>query len=163
MGEGLRFFTIITQNTRANNPSLVDIVKVPDQHSPETPMHPYSGALLHAPRNRGYAVHHHPPNAPLQPDGLQEARLSDYITHPGGGCRLAYKKHTSWTPLVSPLNLPRNCRSATTCAVELTFFNGTKAAIISYYLPQMVEANSITCDAMSQLPHSLPHSLIILG
>ncbi len=56
-----------------------------------------------------------------------------------------------------------NCPSATICALELTLLNGTKEAIISCYLPQKVEAHSATCDAVSQLPHILPHSLIILG
>jgi hypothetical protein len=76
---------------------------------------------------------------------------------------LAYKKHTSWTPLVSPLTLSQKCPSATICAVELTLHNSSKVAIISWYLPQTVEAQSNTCDALSQLPHTLPHSLIILG
>ena len=68
-----------------------------DAHSPdfllltETPMHPHSGALLHALRNRGYKVHHHQVNAPFHPDGLPEARLPAHLTHPGGGAWLAYK------------------------------------------------------------------------
>ena len=70
---------------------MVEIVTMMDQHSPaflfrtETPMHPHSGALIHALRNRGYRIHLHPSNVPFQPDGLPEARLSDHITHPGGG------------------------------------------------------------------------------
>jgi len=110
--ESLKFLTINTPKAGANNPSLVDIVTMLDQHSPdflfltEIPMHIHSGPLLHTLRNRGYRVHHHPSNAPFQPDGLPEARFPDHITHPGGGCRLAYKKHTSWTTLEAPLNLP---------------------------------------------------------
>jgi hypothetical protein len=76
---------------------------------------------------------------------------------------LAYKKHTSWTPLVSPLTLPQTCLSATICAVELRLPNTTKVAIISCYLPQTLEAHAITCNALSQLSHTVPHSLIILG
>jgi hypothetical protein len=77
---------------------------------------------------------------------------------------LAYKKHTSWTPLVSPLTLPHTCHSATICAVGLTMDNDTKAAIIySCYLPQAVEVHSLTCAALVQLPHTHPHFLIILG
>ncbi len=115
-----------------------------DQHSPdlffltETPMHPHSGALIHALRNRGYKVHHHPSNAPFQPDGLLEARLLDHITHLGGGCWLAYKKHTSWTPPVSLLTLPQTYPSATTYAVKLILLNGSKTAILSCYLPHTI-------------------------
>ena len=64
--EGLKFLTINTQKAGANIPSLVDIVTMMDQHSTdflflvETPMHSYSGALLHALRNRGYKIQHHP-------------------------------------------------------------------------------------------------------
>jgi hypothetical protein len=140
-----------------------------DQHSPdfplltETPTHPHSGAPIHALRDRGYRIHHHPSNAPFQQDGLPEARLPDHSTHPGGGCWLAYKKHASWTPLLSPLTLPHTCLIAPTCVVELTLLNGTKAAIILCNLPHAIEAHAITCDALSQLPHTLMHSLIILG
>ncbi len=126
-------------------------------------MHPHSGALLHVLRNMEYRVHHHPANAPFYPEGLPEARLPVQITHPGGGCWLAYKKHASWTPLVSPLTLPQNCPRATTCAVELTLLDGSKAAIISCYLPQTTEAHAVTCEAQSQLPRTLPHSIIIMG
>ena len=56
-------------------------------------MHPHSRALLHALRNRGYMIHHHPYNAMFQSEGLPEARLPDHITHSVGGCWLAYKKH----------------------------------------------------------------------
>ena len=88
----LKFLTINVHKTGANSPSLVDIITMLDQHSPdflfltETPMHPHCGTLLHTPRNWGYTTHHHPTNAPLQPDGLPEARLPNQITHPCGGC-----------------------------------------------------------------------------
>ena len=62
-----------------------------------------------------------------------------------------------------PLTIPHNCPSATIRAVELILFNGTKAAIISCYRPQTVEAHSHTCVALAQLPHTFPHPLIILG
>ena len=88
-------------------------------------MHPHSWPLIHALRNRDYIIYHHLSNSPFQPDGLPEARLPDHITHSGGGCWLAYKKHTSWTPLVSPLTLPQTSPSARTCAVELTLLNGS--------------------------------------
>ena len=65
--------------------------------------------------------------------------------------------------MVSPLTLPQTYPSATSCAVELTLLNGAKAAIVSCDLPQTLKAHAITCDALSQLPHTLPHSLIILG
>jgi len=64
---------------------------------------------------------------------------------------------------VSPLILPHNCPCATTCAVELTLPNGVEAAIVSCYLSQTLEAHVITFDALSQLPQTLPHSLVILG
>jgi hypothetical protein len=124
-------------------------------------MHPYSGALLHVLRNREYRVHHHPANAPFHPDNLPEARLPAQITHPGGGCWLAYKKHVSWTLLLSPMTLPQNCPRATTCAVELTLLDGSKAAIISCYLAQTTEAHADTCETLSKLPRTLPHSLIV--
>ena len=147
---------------------MVDVITMLDKKSPdfllltETPLPPppHSGALLQALRNRGYKVHHHPSNAPFQPDGLPEARLPDHITNLGGGCWLAYKKHTSWTTSVSPLILPIDCPGDN---VELTLFDGTKAAIISCYLPPTVEAHSNTCATLAQLPHTLPHPLIILG
>ena len=165
----LRFLTINAKKAGANSPSLVDVITMLEQNSSdfllltETPLSPHRGALLQSLRNRGYGVHHHPSNAPFQPDGLPEARLSDHIIHPGGGCWLAYKKHTSWTTLVCPLTLPINCPRATTYVVELTLVYGTKAAIISCYLPQPVEAHSNTCAILAQLPHTLSHPLIILG
>ena len=61
----------------------------------EIPMHPHSRTLLHTLRNRVYKAHHHPSNAPGQPDGLPEARLPNHLTHPSGGCWLARKKKTS--------------------------------------------------------------------
>ncbi len=64
---------------------------------------------------------------------------------------------------MSPLKLPQNCPRATTCAVELTLLDGSKAAIISCYLPQTTEAHAATCEALSQLPRTLPHSIIIMG
>jgi len=108
-------------------------------------------------------IHHTPANVPFQPEGLPEARLPEHIVHSGGGSWLAYKKHTSWAPLVSPLTLLHTCHSAKICSVELTLDNCTKATIISCYLSQTVEAHSLTCAALTQLPHTLPHSLIILG
>jgi hypothetical protein len=122
MAVELRFLTINVQKAGANNPSLVDIITMMDQHSPDflfltkTPLAPHSGALRQALRNRGYRIHHTPVNALFQPESLPEARLPEHIVHPGGGCWLAYKKHTSWTPLVSPLTLPHTCHSATICA-----------------------------------------------
>jgi hypothetical protein len=65
--------------------------------------------------------------------------------------------------LVSPLTLPHTCHSATICAVELTLGSGTNAAIISCYLPQTVDAHSLICAALAQLPHTLPHFLVIMG
>ncbi len=64
---------------------------------------------------------------------------------------------------MSPLTLPQNCLSATTCAVEFTLLNGTKAGIISCYLSQTTEARAVACGALSQLAHTLPHPLVILG
>jgi hypothetical protein len=64
---------------------------------------------------------------------------------------------------MSPLTLPHTCHIAPICAIELSLDNGTKAAIISCYLSQTVEAHSLTCAALAQLPHTLTHSLIILG
>jgi hypothetical protein len=62
-----------------------------DQHSPdflfltETPMHPHSGALIHALRNHDYIIYYHMSNAPFQLDDHPEARLPDHMTHLGGG------------------------------------------------------------------------------
>jgi len=97
----LKFLTINVQKAGINNPSLVNIITMLNQHFPdlllltETPLPPHSGALLHALRNRGYRIHHTPVNAPFQPEGLPEARLPEHIVHSGGGSWLAYKKHTS--------------------------------------------------------------------
>ena len=124
-GERLSFLTINTQKTGFNSPSLTDLVSLVYTHSPdfllltETPMHPHSGALLHALCNREYKIHHHTVNAPFHPDGLPEARLPASLTHPGGGAWLAYKKHASWAPMVTLRTLPLSCPRATTCAVEL--------------------------------------------
>jgi len=118
-----KFLTIKAQKAGASSPSLVDIITMMDHHPPgflfltEITMHPHSGTLPNALRIQGYKTHHHPSNAPSLPDYLPEARLPNHITHPGGGCWLAYKKITSWSPLVSPLTLSQNCPSATTCAV----------------------------------------------
>ena len=112
-GDGLKFLTINVQKAEANNPSLVDIVTILVRHSPdflfltETPMHPHNGALIHALRDRDYIIHHHLSNVWFKPDDLPEARLPDHMIRSDGGCWLAYKKHTSWTPMVSPLTLPR--------------------------------------------------------
>ncbi len=125
-------------------------------------MYPHSGALLHVLRNREYGVHHHPSQAPFHPEGLSEARLPAHITQTGGGCWLAYKKHAPWTPLVSPLTLPQTCPRATTCAVELTLLDASKVTIISCYLPQTTKAHVVTCEALSQLIRTLPHSLILI-
>jgi hypothetical protein len=64
--------------------------------------------------------------------------------------------------LVTPLTLPQSCPRATTCAVELALRDGSKAAIISCYLPQTPEEHAATCAALTQLPGTLPHSLIIM-
>jgi hypothetical protein len=64
---------------------------------------------------------------------------------------------------VTPLSLPQSCPRATTCAVEITLYDGSKAAILSCYLPQTLEAHAATCAALTQLPGTLPHSLIIMG
>jgi hypothetical protein len=65
--------------------------------------------------------------------------------------------------LVTPLTLPQSCPRATTCAVELTLRDGLKAAIISCYLPQTTEEHATFCAALTKLPGTLPHSLIIMG
>jgi len=84
----LKFLTISVQKAGANNPSLVDIITMLDQHTPdfllltEFPLPPHSGALRHALRNRGYQIRHTPVNAPFQPEGLPEARLPEHIVHP---------------------------------------------------------------------------------
>ena len=84
----LRFLAINAQKAGANSPSLVDIIPMLDNHSPdfllltETPLHPHSGALLHALRNRGYKIHHHPTNAPFQPEGLLDGGPPPQSHHP---------------------------------------------------------------------------------
>ena len=70
-GVDLKFLTINVQKAGANIPSLVDIITMLDQHSPdfllltETPLPPNSGALCQTLRNRRYRIHHTPANAPL--------------------------------------------------------------------------------------------------
>ena len=41
--------------------------------------------------------------------------------------------------------------------------DGSKATIISCSLPQTTEARAAICDALTNLPGTLPHSLIIIG
>ncbi len=91
-GVDLKFLTINVHKAGANNPSIVNIITMLNQHAPDfllltkTPLPPHKGALLHALRTRGYRIHHTLANAPFQPDGLPEARLPKHIVHPGGGC-----------------------------------------------------------------------------
>jgi hypothetical protein len=47
--------------------------------------------------------------------------------------------------------------------VELALQDGSRAAILSCYLPQTIEAHAATCAALIELPGTLPHSLIIVG
>jgi len=72
----------------------------------ETPLLRNNGALTHVLRNKGYKIYYHPINAPSPPDTLPEARLPDHLTHPGGGCWIAYKKYTTWAAQVRTLRLP---------------------------------------------------------
>ena len=60
---------------------------------------------------------------------------------------------------MSPLILPHTCHVATIRAVDITLYNGPKAAIISCYLPQTVEAHSLTCAALAQLYPTPSHIL----
>ena len=129
----------------------------------ETPPHTQSGALKHVLRNRDYCTHYHPENAPSPPDPLPEARIPAQLTHARGGSWLAYKKHTSWSPMIRPLTLPEDCPRATTCAVKLTLLSGTKAAFIACYLPQPLEEHAQVCKALANLPQVLPHQILILG
>jgi len=84
----LKFLAINVQKAGASSPSMVDIITMLDHHAPdfllltETSLPPHSGALRQALRNRGYRIHHHHANAPFQPDGLPETRLSDHVVHP---------------------------------------------------------------------------------
>jgi hypothetical protein len=50
---------------------------------------------------------------------------------------------------VTPLSLPQSCPRATTCAVELALQDGSKAAILSCYLPQTVEEHAAACAALA--------------
>jgi hypothetical protein len=157
----ISFLTINAQKVGANSPSLTDIVTMLDDHSPdiifltETPLHSRSGALTHVLRNRGYTIHYHPANAPSPTDTLTDARTPGHLTHPGGGYLLAYKKHTTWSPMVKPLILPEDGPKTTTCAVELTLLTRAKAAFIACYLPQPPEDLARVCKALAKLP-SLP-------
>jgi hypothetical protein len=65
--------------------------------------------------------------------------------------------------LVTPLPLPLSCPRATICAVELALTDGSRAAIISCYLPQDSEEHAAVCAELTQLPGTLPHPLIIMG
>ena len=65
--------------------------------------------------------------------------------------------------MVRPLMLPADCPSTTICAVELTLLTGAKAAFIACYLPQPIEEHAQVCKALANLPHALPHQILILG
>ena len=137
----LTLLTINAQKAGTNSPSLSDIVTMIDEQLPdvlfitETPCHTRSGALQAVLRNRGFALHYNPANAPSSPDTLPEARIPAHITHPGGGAWLAYRKHAPWSSTVRPLTLPMGSSDSTICAVELTMLTGTKVALISCYPP----------------------------
>ena len=73
------------------------------------------------------------------------------------------QKRTPWSSMVRPLPLPANCPITTTCAVELTLQTGAKAAFISSYLPQPLEEHAKVCQALANLPKTLPHQILILG
>jgi hypothetical protein len=161
--------TLDAQKAGANSPSMADIIHMIDAHSPdilfltETPLHTRNMALKRVLTNRGYCIHFHPANAPSPSGGLPEARIPTSLTHAGGGAWIAYKKQTPWSSMVRPLNLPADCPSATTCAVELTLLTGAKAAFIASYLPQPIEEHAQVCKALANLPQTLPHQFLILG
>ncbi len=148
--------------------SLVDIVTLLDLHTPyfilltETSLLSINGALTHVLRNKGYKKRYHSIDVPSPPDTLPEARLPNHLTHPGGGCWIAYRKYTAWAAHVRPLRLPTYCPPATTCATEINLQSGEKAAIIANYLPQSVEEHDLACKALARLPVILPHHLLIL-
>ena len=115
-----------------------------DLHTPdflfltETPLAPNNGALTHILRNRGYKLNYQPVNTLKPQDTLPAARLTDHLTHSGGGCWIAYRKYTSWVTHVRPLRLPTDCPLATTCAVEVILHSAAKAIMITSYLRQLV-------------------------
>ena len=154
----LTLLILNAQKARANISSLTDIITVLDQHTPdflfltEIPLHPHSGALTHALRNRGFSLHYHPSNAPSQPDVLPEARLHTHLTHSRGGWWLAYRKNSPCPSMVHPLILSTNCPKAIVCVVELTLLTGAKATIIACYLPQTAEEYTRACEAPARLP-----------
>ena len=165
----LKFLTINAQKAGPNSPSLSDIVTILDEHNPdvlfltETPQHSRSGALAQVLRNRGFHIHYHPANAPSTPETLPEARTPAHLTQAGGGTWLAYRKDAPWSSMVHTLPLPEDCPSNTTCAVELTLLTCAKAAFISCYLPQSLEAHAEVCKALATLTKTLPHHVLIMG
>ena len=126
-------------------------------------MLPHRGALTQALCNRGYKIHFHQVNAPSPQDTFPEAHLPTHTTHNGGGCWLAYNKHTPFAATIRPLLLPGNCLQSTTCAVELTLASGPKSSIIASYLPQGEDSHAQTWAAITELTHNLPHHIQILG
>ena len=133
--------TLNEQKAGSNSPSPPDIVSLLDLRTPdfllftETPPLPNNEALTHKLRNMVYKLYYHPINARTPPDTLPEARLPDHLTHPGGGCWIAYRKDMSLVAHVRPLRPPTDCPGANTCAVEATLRSGAKEAIIANYLP----------------------------
>ena len=91
----LTLLTLNTQKAGTNSPSMVDIIHMIDDHSPdilfltETPLPTRNRALKHVLTNRGYCVHFNPANAPSPSDGLPEARIPTSLTHAGGGAWIA--------------------------------------------------------------------------
>ncbi len=65
--------------------------------------------------------------------------------------------------MVHTLTLPEDCPSNTICAVELTLLTGDKAAFISFYLSQPMEAHAKVCNALATLTKTLPHHVLIMG
>jgi len=160
--------TLDAQKAGADNPSLVDIVTMLDRNKldfllpTETLLHQRSGALTHTLRNRGYKIFYHPANVSSHQDFLSEARLPTQLTHPGGGCWLAYTKQNSWSSLVKSLILPPDCPRTATCAVELALLIGAKAVVISCYLSQSMEEHAQVCRELARLPPTLPQHFPML-
>ncbi len=114
----------------------VDIITMLDQSSSdflflaENPMHPHSGTLLNTLRNR--ATKYTTLRLTLRSNRTASRKPASPITSPTQVADVGW--HIRRRPLgrrwCRPSPYPRNFPGATRCAVELTFLNGCKAAII---------------------------------
>jgi len=161
--------TLNAQKAGANSPPLADIVTMLDHHKPdflllaETPRHPHNGALAHTLHNRGYKIHYHPTNAPSHLDTPLEACLSPQLTHtPKRGMLVGLQE-------IDPIVLHGPTSSPTPRMLQGDHFRDgidlltrANATVFACYLPQPARKHDRVCHALSRLPTSVPHHLLVL-